>query len=250
MAKTKALVKTNSVFEISKDQQYLVDIKTPSNFVVEKPGPGGRALKYVEIGYMRRMLVKYCAGNNLIWSVAVERVGDWGMVKETREVVVRVILSMTDSKGFSVIREFFGSKDLAILTKDSGAKKKGYPVSIGNDYKAAEADGLKKCIASLGIAQDIYEPSVQRKADASSPVIDEAQVNFDPSQPDTFVDKRESTINNKQVAALLTAIKNAKLLMTDVTTWSQKEFSKTEFKTFTPKEFEDTVAFIAKKSRT
>ena len=200
---------------------------------------------------MRRMLVKYCDAVHLIWSVAVERISDFAMIEATKEVVVRVILSLSDKDGNIVVREFFGSKDVAYLRYKSGAKPAGGFVSLGNDFKSAEADGFKKCISSFGIAQDVYEPSVQAEVNKNAAKREAANegepVDFDSSKPNVVDDG--TTINNKQVAALLNCIKNAKLFMSDVELFALQNFNVKEFKKLSPDQFEKTIAYVTKMSK-
>ena len=54
-----------------------------------------------------------------------------------------------DSKGNIIFEEKYGKKTPVKVKTDR-------PLSLGNDFKAAATDALKKCASEIGIAADIY----------------------------------------------------------------------------------------------
>lgn len=116
--------------------------KTPSQYVHKRPAKGGGQWEYVTGGYVRKVLNLMFGWN---WSFEVrERFTEHG------EAVVLGRLTCTLPGGQVIVKEQFGNKELICKR---GTDK---PLSIGNDYKAASTDALKKCAAELGVAADIY----------------------------------------------------------------------------------------------
>ena len=65
--------------------------------------------------------------------------------------------------GFSVVKEQFGSAEIKKWTKDvtnpktkQVVYKAGSVMDLGNDYKAAGTDAMKKCGTELGLFLDVY----------------------------------------------------------------------------------------------
>jgi hypothetical protein len=120
--------------------------KTPAKFIKERPAKGGGKWRYVTGGYITKCL-------NLMfgWDWDFE-ILDEKVLIEAGEVVVKGKLTVR-SNGKTIVKTQYGNKDI-VFKKDVVSK----PLSIGNDLKSAATDALKKCAASLGIAQDVYAP--------------------------------------------------------------------------------------------
>lgn len=115
--------------------------KTPSKYVRKRPAKGGGQWDYVSGGYVKKML-NLMFGFDWDFEIINEQViGD--------QVIVKGKLTIR-SANRTVIKMQFGKKDIICKkgTKD--------PLDLGNDFKAAATDCLKKCAAELGIAADIY----------------------------------------------------------------------------------------------
>ena len=88
---------------------------------------------------------------------------DWDFeIKDKQIIVNQVIVEgrlTVRSNGTTVIKEQIGKKDIMY--------KKGteIPLDIGNDFKAAATDALKKCAAELGIAADVYNAAEFKEVD-------------------------------------------------------------------------------------
>lgn len=133
-----ALVEQNSLNELQ--LQHILK-RTPRQYLKTRPAKGGGVWTYVTGGYMKKCL-------NLMFG------WDWDfeIVDEQihgKQVVVKGRLTCR-TNGHSIIKMQYGSKDI-MFRKDSTDY-----LDIGNDFKAAATDCLKKCAAEIGIAADIY----------------------------------------------------------------------------------------------
>lgn len=88
---------------------------------------------------------------------------DWDFEQDNEEMIlnpkngrpfeVRVRGRLTVRlNGHAVIKVQFGSQPIEYLQKDPAT-----PVSIGDAYKGAGSDALKKCASLLGVALDLYD---------------------------------------------------------------------------------------------
>lgn len=147
----------SDVTVLNENQLQLLLKKTPTRFIKERPAKGGGTWKYVSGGYIHKCL-------NLMfgWDWDFE-IMDEKLYIEAGEVVVKGRLTCR-SGGKTIVKTQFGNKDI-VFKKDSLK-----PLSIGNDFKSAATDALKKCAASLGIAQDVYAPEEFKEI-----IIEEAQ---------------------------------------------------------------------------
>lgn len=115
--------------------------RTPAAFIKERPAKGGGKWKFVSAGY-----VKKCLNIMFGW--------DWDFEVITEQVICNQVLVKGKltcrTNGRTIVKMQFGKKEIVY--------KKGTqdPLDIGNDFKAATSDSLKKCAAELGIAADIY----------------------------------------------------------------------------------------------
>lgn len=117
--------------------------ETPAKYIKERPGKGGGKWKFVSGVYVRKVL-------NLMFG------WDWDFEVLSEqvlhgEVIVKGRLTVR-TNGATVVKSQFGNKEIIF--------KRGTetPLSIGNDFKAAATDALKKCSFELGIASDVYAP--------------------------------------------------------------------------------------------
>ena len=120
--------------------------KTPPQYVHTRPAKGGGQWEYVTGGYVRKVL-------NLMFG------WDWSFEIINKEVIHGEAIVMgkltCNCNGRSIVKMQFGNKDVA-YRRETDKEGNKIPLSIGNDYKAAATDALKKCAAELGIAADIY----------------------------------------------------------------------------------------------
>ena len=156
---------TNNI--LNENQLSFLLKKTPDKYLKKRPGKGGGDWTYVSGGY-----VKKCLNLMFGWD------WDFEILEQLRmddEAIVKGKLTCR-TNGRVIVKMQFGNKDIAYKTEtridpNTGKffmkkDKKGQeypekfptdkPLSIGNDFKAAATDCLKKCAAELGIASDVY----------------------------------------------------------------------------------------------
>jgi hypothetical protein len=137
-AKELSLVQDNS---LNANQLALLMKRTPDKFVRTRPAKGGGAWTYVSGGYIRKVL-NLMFGWDWDFEVLSESV-------QANQVIVKGKLTCRVN-GRAIVKTQFGCKEIMYKrgTQD--------PLNLGNDYKAAATDALKKCAADIGIASDIY----------------------------------------------------------------------------------------------
>jgi hypothetical protein len=137
-AKELSLVQDNS---LNANQLALLMKRTPDKFVRTRPAKGGGSWTYVSGGYIRKVL-------NLMfgWDWDFEVLSE---IERGNQVIVKGKLTCRVN-GRAIVKTQFGCKEIMYKrgTQD--------PLNLGNDYKAAATDALKKCAADIGIASDIY----------------------------------------------------------------------------------------------
>lgn len=153
---SKSLVKSEAgALSIAPGERQLEAIKqiieqaTPPNEIRTRPGRGGVQLKYTDSAYVIRTL-NQAFGHDWDFDTDNEELilnpGDG----RPFEVKVRGRLTVRMG-GQAVTKTQFGCQPIEYL-KDGRA-----PVSIGDCYKGAASDALKKCASLLGIALDLYD---------------------------------------------------------------------------------------------
>ena len=115
--------------------------KTPSQYVRQRPAKGGGVWHYVSGAYVRKIL-------NLMfgWDWDFEVLSE--MVQNNQVIVKGKLTCRVNGK--SIVKTQFGCKDIMMR------KGTNEPLNLGNDFKSATTDALKKCSAEIGIAGDIY----------------------------------------------------------------------------------------------
>lgn len=141
MPKKNASVQT-SVFTLA--QINAMATPTPEDHIgwLEK---GGKKFPFVTGGYMRVQLDRIFGFD---WDFEVIEVHKF----ETDVVVQGKLTARTrkNNQDHTITKTQFGGSK--IKTKKDGVT----PLDIGNDFKAAATDALKKCAAEFGIARDVY----------------------------------------------------------------------------------------------
>jgi Rad52/22 family double-strand break repair protein len=121
--------------------------RTPEQEVRTRPGRGGKPLKYTDGAYVIRTLNE---GFGWDWDFVADNEQLIEFNGQPFEVKVRGTLTVR-YKGLSVTKTQFGCQPIEMLS--NGTK----PVSIGDAYKGAATDAMKKCASLLGIALDLYD---------------------------------------------------------------------------------------------
>ena len=138
-ARSKALVLQQ--VSMNPHQRSVVGVPTPEEFIKTRKGKKGKTFTYVEGGYVVARLNQ--AFSPLGWDFTIL---EKGFEKELNEVWVRGRLTIKDHKhGYEVSKEQFGTK-----------KYYKNDVELGDTFKAAATDCLKKCASLFGIASDVY----------------------------------------------------------------------------------------------
>jgi len=132
---------------ISEKQVMIMLQNTPKEQVFTRPGKGGQQWSYVTGHYVEKVL-NYVFGWN--WDMEIVSKDIYGLEAGIGQVVVHGKLTVKDSKGHEVTKSQFGRADIKYKRNTKN------PLDIGNDFKAATTDALKKCASLLGIASDIY----------------------------------------------------------------------------------------------
>lgn len=145
--------------QLTPRQTSIVQQETPKALIKEKPGRGGKKVQYVEGGYVISKLNE--AFSPLGWEFDIVEQGTTERKNESKaegEVWVRGKLTIIDHvKGFRVFKTQYGQHPIH------------EKVPIGDAYKAAGTDALKKCASLLGIALDVYWGTLDKNEDAPPP---------------------------------------------------------------------------------
>lgn len=149
---------------LSDRQQQAVAQVTPPMFVREKPGRGGKKVSYVETGYVVSRL--NAAFSPAGWDFEILAQGESNRKTENRsegEVWVRGKLTIIDhAKGYRVSKTQYGQHPIH------------ENVPIGDAFKAAASDCLKKCASLFGIAHDVYWKISEAEGESNTPAKESA----------------------------------------------------------------------------
>lgn len=137
-AKDLALVDNNS---LNDKQLKLLLKRTPTQYIKKRPAKGGGTWDYVSGGYVRKVL-NLMFGWDWDFEVVNEQVAGGQVIVKGR-LTCRV-------NGRSIVKMQYGCKEIMYKRGTTD------PLNLGNDFKAAATDSLKKCAAELGIAADVY----------------------------------------------------------------------------------------------
>lgn len=126
---------------------------TPQRYKYKRPAKGGGEWDYIKVGHVRRELDKAFGFN---WDFDIETtLGEaFEVAKLTKQCIVKGILkarTMVDGQWIELKKVQFGRADVKFI------KNTMTPLDMGNDFKGASSDALKKCASLLGIGSDIYE---------------------------------------------------------------------------------------------
>lgn len=148
---------------------------TPPKEIRVRTGRGGTQLKYTDGAYVIRTLNQAFG-----W--------DWDFVADSEELLmngstpfeVKVRGTLTVRlNGQAVTKTQYGCQPIEMLKNGSA------PVSIGDCYKGAATDAMKKCASLLGIALDLYDSDYRadKYADGEAEVEPVRNVKVEDAQP-------------------------------------------------------------------
>ena len=131
---------------LSPHQKAEVSQVTPPMFIKEKPGRGGKKVSYVEGGYVLSRLNAIFSPAGWDFKIVERGQTDRKLDKGSEgEVWVYGEITIHDhAKGYRVTKGQYGQHPIHTS------------VPIGDAYKAATTDALKKCASLFGIAGDVY----------------------------------------------------------------------------------------------
>ncbi len=131
---------------LSAHQNTVLTAETPKQFIKEKPGRGGKKVSFIEGGYVISQL--NAAFSPFGWDFEIVDQGqtDRKIEKSAEgEVWVRGKLTIVDHmNGYRVSKTQYGQHPIHTN------------VPIGDAFKSAGTDALKKCASMLGIGLDVY----------------------------------------------------------------------------------------------
>lgn len=139
--KTKAIVKQAT--GLANWQIQALQAKTPKENIFKRQGRGNRWVDYVKIGYTIQQLNKIFSPLGWDFEIVEDKETD-------KDVILKGKLTIKDHKGHTVTKTQYGQSD---------KQKTGVP--LGDTYKAAASDCLKKCASLLGLSLDVYAPILE-----------------------------------------------------------------------------------------
>lgn len=148
---------------INEDQFNFLFRKTPENYKYTRPAKGGGQWTYVKGTYVKKVL-NFVTGFNWDFEVVKEHL----MIEAKQIIVLGRLTARLD--GQEVTKMQYGRADIKFKRNTQE------PVDLGNDFKAAATDALKKCASELGVAQDVYGADDFREAQVVEPGAEEWQI--------------------------------------------------------------------------
>jgi hypothetical protein len=158
---------------------------TPRSFKYTRPAKGGGNWTYVKVSYIRKVLDSI-TGFNWDFDIETSLAEAWEVAKLTKQVVVKGRLTIRvkhDGQWVSLTKTQFGRADVKFK------KNSTETLDIGNDFKSATSDCLKKCASLLGIAADVYEAEEFQDINVTDPEEKKNQVS-------NLVDKAKKELSN------------------------------------------------------
>ncbi len=144
--KRKSTAMTVAQINLAPTQIQLINEQTPQQFIKTKPGRGGKKVKFIEGGYVTNKLNQIFGPIN--WSFKIIDRGESTRKTENNaegEVWVYGELTIHDHK-----------RKIEVTKGQSGQHPVHKNVPIGDAYKSAGTDCLKKCASLFGIGLDVY----------------------------------------------------------------------------------------------
>lgn len=134
---------------ITEAQLTIISQRTPREEVRMRPGKGGKQLAYVDHAYVTRLLNEAFGWN---WDFEVDNEEILHVGERPFEVRCRGRLTVRTPTNQTIIKMQFGCQPIEMQRNDQMM-----PVSLGDAFKGAASDALKKCASLLGIALDLYD---------------------------------------------------------------------------------------------
>jgi len=159
----------------SRDLVEVLTASTPKEWIKERPARGGTVVPYVPGPYF---IQRFNDAFGFLWSYEVPEYfekdgqivtkGRWSLNIPGRTIMRKLPDGTEETikfEGLQIVKEQFGSSEVKRYAKDetdrkTGAvkHKKGDVIDLGDDYKGAGTDAMKKCGTQLGMFLDVYGP--------------------------------------------------------------------------------------------
>ena len=155
----KQVTRTTSL--LNENQIQKIWNSTPQRFKYTRPAKGGGQWTYIKASYVRKVLDSVFGFN---WSFDIDTglAEAFDVAKLTGGIVVKGTLRARvkhDGQWVELSKTQFGRSEVkwkkGFSPDDNVTVPK--PLDIGNDFKAATSDCLKKCASLFGIGADVYE---------------------------------------------------------------------------------------------
>ncbi len=130
----------------------MIKIPTPAEYIKKRKGKGGREFDYIETNYVITML------NSLFgfrWDFEVLWEVPFAEAMQQGSVTVKGRLSVYDRNGNKLSKTQYGSQPM-VFEKNKPREPEYLAMEVGDLYKSASSDCLKKCASLFGIALDVY----------------------------------------------------------------------------------------------
>lgn len=162
--------------QLSEVQKAFLEKRTPAVFIKSRPIRGGGNANYVEVGYVIEMLNAIFGMGAWDWEYEIVVALSFPNTKQivlTGKLTCRIHDKSSGEVIATIIKTASGGGE--IKTPKGGTE----PIDLADDVKSASADALKKAASLIGIAADVYYPSVymtkqKLKAKNAQPVLSEA----------------------------------------------------------------------------
>lgn len=163
--KERALAKLKYKY-LGQDLVEILTAPTPPDWILERQARGGRMVSYVP-GF--RFIERLNEVFGFLWSLDVlDEFELNGHIVAKMQLSIQIpsrtlIEEFPDGtkktvkfEGLTIKKTQFGGSEIKKYKEDSSTHKKGDVVDLGDDYKAAATDGMKKCGTELGMFLDVY----------------------------------------------------------------------------------------------
>jgi len=158
---------------------------TPARYKYQRPAKGGGSWTYIKGSYVRKVLdsvfgfnwsfdvdttlaeafeVAKLAGAVVVKGTLIGRVkndGEWVELRKTQfgraDVKWEMTAATTETGTVIYETDKNGRRKPKRVRKIDEYTKSPIPLDLGNDFKAAATDALKKCASLMGIGADVYE---------------------------------------------------------------------------------------------
>jgi hypothetical protein len=182
---------------INAAQQTILSQRTPSEHIRWREGARGKQLAYVDHAYVTRLLNEAFGFD---WDFEVDQEQLLMVNDQPFEVKCRGRLEVRVNER-RIVKMQFGCQPIEM-------RSSGVPVSLGDAFKGAASDALKKCASLLGVALDLYDSDSEVPAQARTEQATAKQQSKQANQKAKPVSSPEKVALANRIAALRTELQN------------------------------------------